>query len=93
MSEMMIETMFAIANMRRIIRVVISKKVKTCKTICKFEKFENTVNLIYTVCAMLEMMIWTIFAIVKMMRITEVVISNKPKRAEQTANSKSFKTL
>ena len=42
---------------------------------------------------MLEMMIWTIFAIVNMMRITEVVISNKPKRAEQTAISKSFKTL
>ena len=27
------------------------------KTNCKFEKFENTVNLINTVCAMLEMMI------------------------------------
>ena len=39
---------------------------------------------------MSEMMIWTSFAIVKMMRITEVVISNKPKRAEQTANSKSL---
>ena len=39
---------------------------------------------------MSEMMIWTMFAIVKMMRITEVVISNKPKRAEQTVNSKSL---
>ena len=39
---------------------------------------------------MLEMIIWTMFAIVNMMRITEVVISNKPKRAEQTANSKSL---
>ena len=27
------------------------------RTNCKFEKFENTVNLIYTVCAMSEMMI------------------------------------
>ena len=39
---------------------------------------------------MSEMMIWTMFAIVKMMRITEVVISNKPKRVEQTASSKSL---
>ena len=42
---------------------------------------------------MLEMMIWTIFAIVNMMRIKEVVISKKSKRAEKTAISKSFKTL
>ena len=28
-----------------------------CKTNLNFEKFENTVNLIYTVWAMLEMMI------------------------------------
>ena len=42
---------------------------------------------------MSEMLIWTMFAIVYMMRITEVVISNKPKRAQQTANSKSFKRL
>ena len=28
-----------------------------CKADCKFGKFENTVNLIYTVCAMSEMMI------------------------------------
>ena len=40
-----------------------------------FEKFENIVNLIYTVCAMSEMMILTMFAIVNMMRITRVVIS------------------
>ena len=32
-------------------------KAKMCKTNCKFEQFENTVNLIYTVCAMSEMMI------------------------------------
>ena len=64
-----------------------------CKTNCKFEKFENTVNLIYTVCAMSKMMLYTIFAIVSMMRITGVEISKKSKCAEQTANSKSLKTL
>ena len=58
-----------------------------------FEKFESTVNLIYTVCAMSGMMINTMFAIVNMMRITGVVISKKSKCAEQTAISKSFKTL
>ena len=62
------------------------------RTNSNFEKFENTVNLLYTVCAMSEMMIWTMFAIVKMMRITGVVISNKSKCAEQTAISKSLKT-
>ena len=64
-----------------------------CRTNCKFEKFENTVNLIYTVCAMSEMMIQSMFAIVNMMRITGVVISKMSKRAKQTANSKSLKTL
>ena len=42
---------------------------------------------------MLEMMIWTMFAIVNMMRITGVVISKKSKCAEQSAISKNFKTL
>ena len=42
---------------------------------------------------MSEMMIWTMFAIVKMMRKTGVVISKKSKCAEQTAISKSLKTL
>ena len=42
---------------------------------------------------MLEMMIWTMFAIVNMMRITGVVISNKSKCAEQRAISKNLKTL
>ena len=64
-----------------------------CKTNCKFEKFENTVNLIYTVCAMSKMMLYTIFAIVSMMRITGVEISKKSKSAEQTDISKSLKTL
>ena len=40
---------------------------------------------------MSEMMIWTMFAIVNMMRLTGVVISKKSKCAEQTAISKSFK--
>ena len=69
------------------------EKVKMCKTNSNFEKFENTVNLIYTVCAMSEMMIQTIFAIVNMMRITGVEISKTSKCAKQTAISKSFKTL
>ena len=41
---------------------------------------------------MSEMMIWTMFAIIKMMRITGVVISKNSKRAEKAAVSKSFKT-
>ena len=43
--------------MMRITGVENSKKVKMCKRNCNFEKFENTVNLIYTVCAMSAMMI------------------------------------
>ena len=46
-----------------------------CKTNCNFEKFQNAFNLIYTVWAMLEMMIKTMFAMVNMMRITRVEIS------------------
>ena len=42
---------------------------------------------------MSEMMIWTMFSIVNMMRITGLVISKKSKCAEQIAKSKSFKTL
>ena len=42
---------------------------------------------------MFEMMIWTMFAINNMRRIIGVVISKKSKGAEQTAISKSFKTL
>ena len=34
-----------------------------CKTNCNFANFKNCVNLIYTLCAMLEMMIWTTFTI------------------------------
>ena len=64
-----------------------------CKTKCSFEKFQNAFNLIYTVCAMLEIMIKTMFAIVSMMRTTGVEISYKPKCVKQTVISKSFKTL
>ena len=53
----MIQTMFAIVNMMRITGVVISKKSKCAEINSNFEKFENTVNLIYNVCAMSEMMI------------------------------------
>ena len=45
-----------------------------CRTSCNFEKFENIGNLIYTVCAMSEMIISSMFAIVSMMRITGVEI-------------------
>ena len=46
-----------------------------CKTNCNFEKFKKAINLIYNVCAMLQVMIKTMFAIVSMMRITTVEIS------------------
>ena len=64
-----------------------------CKANRKFEKFESTVNLIYTVCAMSGMMIYIMFAIVNMMRITGVVIWKMSKCGEQTGNSKSLKAL
>ena len=41
---------------------------------------------------MSEMMIWTMFAIVNMMRITGVAISKNSKYADKAAVSKSFKT-
>ena len=69
------------------------EKFKICRTNSNFVKFENTVNLTHTVCAMSEMMIGTMTAIVNIMRITGVVISKKSKCAEQTAISKSLKTL
>ena len=64
-----------------------------CRTNCNFEKLQNTVNLIHTVCGMSELMIYTMFAIVSMIRITGVEISKKSKCAKQTANSESLKTL
>ena len=85
--------MFAIVNMMRITGAVISKNSKMCRTNSNFEKFENTVNLISNVCAMSEMMISTMFAIVNIMRITGLIISKKSKCVQQTAISKSLKTL
>ena len=85
--------MFAIVSMMRITGVEYSNKSKCAKTNCNFEKFEITVFLIYTVCAMSKMMIYPLFAMVSMMRITDVEISKKSKCAEQTAVSKSLKSL
>ena len=42
---------------------------------------------------MSEMMIYPLFAMVSVMRITEVEISKKSKCAKQTAVSKSLKSL
>ena len=42
---------------------------------------------------MSEMLIWTMFAIVSMMRIIGVEIPKKSKCAKQTANAESLKTL
>ena len=69
------------------------EKVKMGKTNTNFEKFQNTGNHIYTACAMLKMMIYAMFAIVSMVHITGVEISKKSKCPEQTAVSKSLKTL
>ena len=88
MSGMMIYTMFAIDKYDAHYRSSNFEKVKMCKANRKFEKFESTVNLLYTGCAMSKMMTSTIFSIVNMMRITGVVISKKSKCAEQRAISK-----
>ena len=50
-------------------------KAKMCKKNCNIEKFENTVNVIYTVWPMSEMMISTTFSIVSKVRISGVEIS------------------
>ena len=42
---------------------------------------------------MSEMMIYPLFAMVSMMRLTEVEISKKSKYAEQSAVSKTLKSL
>ena len=69
------------------------EKVNMCKTNSNFEKLEITLNPIYTVRAMSEMMIYTIFTMVSMICITGVEISKKSKCAKETAISKSLKTL
>ena len=71
--------MFAIVSMMRITGVENFEKIKMCKTDCIFEKFQITVNHIYTAYAISEMMIQTMFDIVSMMRITGVEISKKAK--------------
>ena len=62
--------------MMRITGVEISSKQNVQKN-CNFEKFEITVNRIYSVRATSEMMIETMFAMVSMMHITRVEISKK----------------
>ena len=62
-----------------------------CKTNSNFEKSQNSLNLIYTVCALSEMMIYPLFAMLNIMAIRVVEISKKSKSAEQTAISKSLK--
>ena len=69
------------------------EKAKMCKTKCNFEKFQNTLNMMNTVCAMSAIMIYTLFVIVSTVRITAVQISKKLKGGKQTAFSKSFKTV
>ena len=49
--------MFAIVNMMSITGVEISKKSKSAEKTAISKSLKNTVNLIYTVCAMSEMMI------------------------------------
>ena len=57
MSEMMIYAMFGIVSMMRITGVEISKMSKCAKQTANRKVSKNTVILIYTVCAMSEMMI------------------------------------
>ena len=57
MSEMMNWTTSTIVNIVRITGVEISQKPESAKTHRNNERFENTINLIYTVSAMEEMMI------------------------------------
>ena len=80
--------MFRIVSMMRITGVEISRNVQNKQQI---KEFENTGNLIYSLCAMSEMMIQTMCAIVSLMRITGVEISKKSKCAKQTANRKVLK--
>ena len=57
MSEMMNWTTSTIVNIVRITGVEISQKPESAKTHRNNERFQNTINLIYTVSAMEEMMI------------------------------------
>ena len=55
--------------------------------------FQNGVNMMYTVCAMSAIMIYTLFVIVSTVRITGLQISKNLKCAKQTVIHKSFKTV
>ena len=57
MSAMMKWTTFTIVNTVRITVVEIAQKPESAKKNRNYERFEKTVNLIYTVSAMEEMMI------------------------------------
>ena len=57
MSEMMNWTTFTIVHMVRITGVEISQKPESAKSNRNYGRFENTVNLIYTVRAMEGIMI------------------------------------
>ena len=57
------------------------------------KSLKNTVNVIHSVCAMSEMMIYPMFAMRNIMAIRVVENSKKSKCAKQTAISKIFKTL
>ena len=91
MLEMMIWTMFAIANMRHITGLEISKRSKCAKKQLQFPKvWKHCKSYIHCVRHVGNDDLNYVCHIVNMMRITEVVISNKPKRAEKIANSKSL---
>ena len=62
------------------------------KTNTNLEKSQHNLNMIYTVCAMSEITIQILFAIVSMVRITAVQISKTLKYAKQTVIPKSSKT-
>ena len=61
-----------------------------CKTNNNFEKFQNPVNLIYTVCANSDMVVLLTFTIVSMVRPTGVEISEKPKVAKTNCHFEKF---
>ena len=84
---------FAIVNMTRITGVEISKMSKCAKQTAIMKGLKNTVNVIYSVCAMSEMMIYPMFAIRNIMAIRVVENSKTSKCAKRTAISKIFKTL
>ena len=84
MSEMMISTIFAMVFIMRITGVEISK-IQNVQNKLHFRKISNhSKSYIHCLRTM---------RIMRMMRITEIEISKKSKCAEQTAVSKSLKSL